>query len=62
MSTIYRLFDLDYNIFVISDNVMELPGADNLADVSNVMLSALLKRMKLTEISVEEALQALESS
>ncbi|KAF5857347.1 hypothetical protein ETB97_005926 [Aspergillus alliaceus] len=25
MSTIYRLFDLDYNIYVIKDNVLDQP-------------------------------------
>ncbi|KAH3194438.1 hypothetical protein KXW62_004869 [Aspergillus fumigatus] len=41
MSTIYRLFDLDYDIYVIRDNVVELPPAQNTA-FSNVLLDMLL--------------------
>ncbi|EHY54785.1 hypothetical protein HRR83_004087 [Exophiala dermatitidis] len=58
MSTIYRLFDLDYQIYVISDNVLELPLSHHL-DFSKVMLDALLPKMNLRSISVEEALEAL---
>lgn len=58
MSTIYRLFDLDYNIYVIRDNVVELP-ADQTAAFSEVMLNMLLSKMNLEVISIEEALQAL---
>lgn len=59
MSTIYRLFDLDYNVFVILDNVMELPGSDPSEEITKATLCALLKRMNLRAISVEEALKAL---
>jgi hypothetical protein len=61
MSTIYRLFDLDYNIYVISDNVVELP-VDQTAAFSKVMLDTLLPKMSLKAISLDEALQALERS
>ncbi|KAK6831799.1 hypothetical protein RU639_002884 [Aspergillus parasiticus] len=59
MSTIYRLFDLDYNIYVIKDNVVELP-VDQTAAFSEVMLDMLLSKMNLKVISLDEALQALE--
>ena len=61
MSTIYRLFDLDYNVYVIRDNVLDLP-VDQTAAVSNVMLDLLLPRMGFRIISIHEALQALEHS
>lgn len=59
MSTVYRLFDLDYNIYVISDNVLELPPDQN-PKFSKVMLDNLL--MNSSPISLDEALQMLEQS
>lgn len=61
MSTVYRLFDLDYNIYVISDNVLELPPDGN-PEFSKAMLDTLLPKMNLSPISLDEALQMLEQS
>ncbi len=61
MSTVYRLFDLDYTIYVISDNVVELPVDDN-TKFSQVILETLLPKMNLKVISIEEALRTLEQS
>ncbi|KAH8659829.1 Isochorismatase-like protein [Xylariales sp. PMI_506] len=61
MSTVYHLFDLDYNIYVISDNVLELP-IDQTPGFANIMLSTLMPKMNIRVISVEEALEALSSS
>ncbi|KAJ3544897.1 hypothetical protein NM208_g2785 [Fusarium decemcellulare] len=61
MSTIYRLFDLDYTIYVIFDNVVELPVQHH-AEFSKVMLDSLLLKMNIRVISIEEALQALDQS
>ncbi|RAH50657.1 cysteine hydrolase family protein [Aspergillus brunneoviolaceus CBS 621.78] len=61
MATIYRLFDLDYDVYVIRDNVLELP-VDQTAAFSSVMLDMLLPKMGLKVISLDEALQALERS
>lgn len=58
MSTVHRLFDLDYNIYVISDNVLELPPDGN-PEFSKVMLDTLLPKMNLSPISLDEALQML---
>ncbi|VUC28248.1 unnamed protein product [Clonostachys rosea] len=58
MATIYRLFDLDVEIYVIRDNVIELPLEDNEA-ISRVMLDMLLPKMNLRVISLGEALEAL---
>jgi hypothetical protein len=61
MATIYRLFDLDYVIYVIRHNVMELP-IDQTAAFSNVILDMLLPKMAVRVITIDEALQALECS
>ncbi|KAF4472495.1 Isochorismatase hydrolase [Fusarium albosuccineum] len=61
MSTVYRLFDLDYTIYVISDNVLELPVQHHI-EFARVMLDSLLNKMNIRVISIEEALQALEQS
>lgn len=57
MSTVYRLFDLDYNIYVISDNVVDLP-----LERSKVLLDVVLPKMNLKAISIDDALRALERS
>ncbi|PHH90641.1 hypothetical protein CDD83_3046 [Cordyceps sp. RAO-2017] len=61
MSTIYRLFDLDYNIYVIYDNVLELPVDDH-SEAFKVVLETVLSKMNLTMLSVQEALEALARS
>jgi hypothetical protein len=61
MSTIYRLFDLDYEIFMIRDNVLELP-VDQTEAVANVMLNMLLPKMGLRVITLAEALHVLDNS
>lgn len=58
MATIYRLFDLDYNIYVIADNVVEVP-ADQHEAFSKVMLDTLVPKMSLRVISLGDALSAL---
>jgi hypothetical protein len=57
MSTVYRLFDLDYNIYVISDNVVELPPEN-----SRPLLDIILPKMNLTAISIDDAVLALDRS
>ncbi|EXL71429.1 hypothetical protein FOPG_12819 [Fusarium oxysporum f. sp. conglutinans race 2 54008] len=61
MSTIYRLSDLDFTIYVISDNVLELPVQHH-EEFSRVLLGSLLAKMNIRVISIEEALRALEWS
>jgi hypothetical protein len=58
MATVYRLFDLDFNIYVIRDNVVELP-VDQDKEFSKVLLEALIPKMHLRVISLDEAIQAL---
>ncbi|KAI0839386.1 cysteine hydrolase family protein [Hypoxylon sp. FL0890] len=61
MSTVYRLFDLDYHICVISDNVLELP-IDHHENYARVILDTLLPKMNLKVISLDEALRGLAKS
>lgn len=61
MSTIYHLFDLDYKIYVIADNVLELPG-DSVAHQSKERLLAHLRKMPLHVISLDEACTMLSES
>ncbi|KAL2787244.1 Isochorismatase-like protein [Aspergillus keveii] len=61
MATVYRLFDLDYDVYVIRDNVLDIP-VDDTEPVSRVMLDGVLPKMGFSAISLEEALQALERS
>lgn len=61
MSTIYRLFDLDFNLYVIRDNVVELPPTQN-TEFSHVLLDMLLPKMGLKVISIEDALEGLSRS
>lgn len=58
MATIYRLFDLDFEVYVIRDNVIDLPVDQNEA-FSTVILEALLSKMNIRIISLDEAIQAL---
>ncbi|KAA8917399.1 hypothetical protein TRICI_000422 [Trichomonascus ciferrii] len=60
MSTVYHLLDLDYNIFVITDSVVELPTSHN-TEFIKVMMDTLPK-MSLKTISLDQALVALEKS
>ncbi|KAL0942089.1 cysteine hydrolase family protein [Colletotrichum truncatum] len=61
MSTIYRLFDLDYNIYVISDNVVDFAGI-GMAELSDSLKGTLMGNMRVKVINIEEALQMLERS
>ncbi|KAL3429705.1 cysteine hydrolase family protein [Aspergillus tetrazonus] len=61
MATVYRLFDLDYNVYVIRDNVLQLP-VEQTAEVAHVMMDTLLPKMALSVISLEEAIEALRRS
>ncbi|KAF4818653.1 hypothetical protein CGCTS75_v011858 [Colletotrichum tropicale] len=61
MSTVYRLFDLDYSIYVISDNVMESPG-DGSAELKECLIRTQLKNMNVGVITLNEALRMLELS
>ena len=61
MSTIYRLFDLDYNIYVIKDNVLELLVYQT-PKISETLFETILPKMNIKVVSIAEALGALENS
>ncbi|KAK4066761.1 Isochorismatase domain-containing protein [Trichoderma simmonsii] len=61
MSTVYRLFDLDYNIIVIRDNVLEMPVYQH-EQFAAVYLDYLMPKMNLKVVTLEEAMEALEHS
>ncbi|KAI0101087.1 Isochorismatase hydrolase [Daldinia grandis] len=61
MSTVYRLFDLDYNIYAISDNVLGLP-LDQHQGHSQVVLGSRFPKMNLQVMSIGEALKGLGQS
>lgn len=58
MSTVYHLFDLDFNVYIISDNVIELP-VEQTAEFSNIMLGGLVPKMNCRAITLDEALRIL---
>ncbi|KAL2788529.1 Isochorismatase-like protein [Aspergillus keveii] len=58
LSTAYRLFDLDYFVYVISDNTIQ-PSSPT---TKKTILEDILPRLPVTVISLEEALEALENS
>lgn len=55
-STVYSI--LDYNVYIIEDNVVELP-VDQHETFSKVLLDILVPKMSLKVISLDEAPQAL---
>ncbi|KAI5458926.1 Isochorismatase-like protein [Mariannaea sp. PMI_226] len=61
MSTVYRLFDLDYKIYVIWDNVLELPGGEEESTI-RASLGVILEKMLVKKISITEALEMLQRS
>ncbi|KAL4756243.1 Isochorismatase-like protein [Aspergillus foveolatus] len=61
LATVYTLFDLDYNVYVIRDNVLELP-VEQTGEVAHVMMDILLPKVALSVISLEEAIEALRRS
>lgn len=60
MITIYRLHDLDYDIFVIMDNILELPLTDHETSVER--LKDILRGVGCIGITVEHAIEVLENS
>lgn len=58
MSTVYRLIDLDYQIYVISDNLLELPPHQT-PELAMIVLDTLLPKMNARVISLSDAMDAL---
>lgn len=59
LSTAYRLFDLNYNVFVISDNVIE-SAPDN--GINKAILEGIIPKLPANVISLQQALGALSRS
>lgn len=59
LSTALRLFDLNYNVYVISDNVIET-APDN--GIHKTVLEYVLPKDQLNVISLQQALGALNRS
>ena len=60
MSTVYRLFDLDIKVYVIRENILELP-VDQTFSFSKVLLDRILPKMNAKVISLDAAIDALKT-
>ncbi|KAF4554983.1 Hypothetical protein D9617_3g020520 [Elsinoe fawcettii] len=60
ISTAYRLFDLDYKVYVIANNTIESPP--DTPDINNNILSGILPKLPVDVITIEQALGALNRS
>lgn len=65
-STAYRLFDLNYNVFVISNNTIEstsdLPGVSSALAIDTAVKQGMIPKLPANVITVEQAIAALERS
>ncbi|KAJ5650524.1 cysteine hydrolase family protein [Penicillium longicatenatum] len=60
LTTAQRLFDLDFNVYVIANNTIEM-GSDA-AMIYDAILQGILPKMPLNVITVEQAIDALSRS
>ncbi|KAK0858836.1 hypothetical protein LTS02_009642 [Friedmanniomyces endolithicus] len=60
LSTAYRLFDLDYKVYVIANNTIETPS--NSPDINTNILEGILPKLPVAVITLEQALAALNVS
>ncbi|KAK5136609.1 hypothetical protein LTR08_002623 [Meristemomyces frigidus] len=60
LNTAYRLFNLDYNVYVIANNTIET--APNDPDINTNILAGILPKIPVNVITIEQALAALNSS
>lgn len=57
LSTAYRLFDLNYNVYVISNNTIE--SAPDTPGIDAAILEGILPKLPANVITIEQALSAL---
>lgn len=57
LSTVYRLFDLNYNVYVISNNTIE--SAPDTPGIDAAILEGIIPKLPANVISIEQALSAL---
>ena len=60
LSTAYRLFDLNYSVYVISNNSIETPPNGQLAD--QAIKQAIIPKLPANVITLEQAVAALKRS
>ncbi|KAK4920872.1 hypothetical protein LTR49_011594 [Elasticomyces elasticus] len=60
LSTAYRLFDLDYKVYVIANNTIETPP--NTPDINTNILEGILPKLPIDVITIEQALAGLNNS
>ncbi|KAK5008238.1 hypothetical protein LTR28_004254 [Elasticomyces elasticus] len=60
LSTAYRLFDLDYNVYVIANNTIETPS--DAPGINAAILQGILPKLPASVITIEQALAALNRS
>lgn len=59
LSTAYRLFDLNYNVFVISNNTIE--SAPDTVGIDKAILEGVIPKLPASVITLEQALAAIGS-
>ena len=60
LSTVYRLFDLNYNVYVISNNTIE--SAPDTPGIDAAILEGIIPKLPANVITIEQALSALSRS
>ncbi|KAJ5759429.1 cysteine hydrolase family protein [Penicillium odoratum] len=60
LATAMRLFDLDFNVYVIANNTIEV--GEDAAKVNDAILQGILPKMPLNVITIEQAIDALSRS
>jgi len=60
LSTAYRLFDLDYNVYVIANNTIETPS--DAPGINAAILEGVIPKLPANVITIEQALAALNNS
>lgn len=57
LSTVYTLYDLDYNVYVISNNTIE--SAPNTANIDEAIKAGILPKLPVNVINIDQAKAAL---
>lgn len=57
LSTAYRLFDLNYNVYVIADNVIE--SAPDTPSINQAILEGIIPKLPANVITLDQAIAAL---
>merc|ERR1712187_458013 len=60
LSTVFRLFDLDYNIYIISNNSLET--SSNAQRINDNILTAILPKIPVQIITLEQAIAGIKRS